>query len=106
LFVPECSEFERISKFWIEKVEKAITYLKWKKEKFRLMKCNNISSVEISELFCDSKIRYGIQVKFNSFLIWKYTVRWNIYAEITLLNGRVTFGYLRKKKEEKIRDTV
>jgi hypothetical protein len=40
-------------------------------------------------------------VKLNSFLIWKYTVRWSIYAEIALLSGNVLFGNLRRRKKRR-----
>jgi hypothetical protein len=96
--VPECVEFERISRLCVEKIEKAINYLKWKKEKFRLNRCKCVNVNEIDKLFGQSNIKYGIQVKLNSFLIWKYTVRWNVYAEIALLSGRVVFEHLRSRK--------
>jgi hypothetical protein len=55
----------------------------------------------IDDLFGNIKVRFGVQVKLNKFLIWKYTVRWNLYAEITLLSGRVIFGNLRNKKKRR-----
>jgi hypothetical protein len=99
--VPECAEFERISSWNVDKIEKAINYLRWKKDKFKMVKNNNISNAVIDELFGNMKVKFGIQVKLNNFLIWKYTVRWNLYAEITLLSGKVTFGYLRNRKKRR-----
>jgi hypothetical protein len=37
----------------------------------------------------------------NSFLIWKYTVRWSLYPEITLFNGEMIYGNLRSKKKKR-----
>jgi hypothetical protein len=99
--VPECAEFERVSSWNVDKVEKAINYLRWKNNKLKLVKNNNVSNAVIDELFGNTKIKYGIQVKLNNFLIWKYTVRWNLYAEITLLSGKATFGYLRNRTKRR-----
>jgi hypothetical protein len=65
------------------------------------LKSNNISNAEIDELFGDKKVKYGIQVKLNNFLIWKYTVRCDLYAEVILLSGKVAFGYLSNRKKRR-----
>jgi hypothetical protein len=101
LTVPECAEFERINKWTADKIDKAVNYLRWKKDKFKLTKNNNISGVAVDELFGDTKVKFGIQVKLNSFLIWKYTVRWNLYPEVALLSGKVILGYLRSRKKRR-----
>jgi hypothetical protein len=93
--IPECTNFEKVSNWCEEKIDKAICYLRWKKDKFKLQK-KNIENTLIEEAF-DSSAKYGFQVKFNSFLIWKFTVRWNLYAIINLISCKVTFGYSRSK---------
>jgi hypothetical protein len=35
----------------------------------------------------------------NSFPIWEYIVRWNIYVEIILSNDNVIVGNLRSRKK-------
>jgi hypothetical protein len=99
--VLDCSEFEKVSSWSAGKIEKAICYLRWKKDKFKLVVNENVNSAVIDDLFGNTKVRFGVQVKFNRFLIWKYTVWWNLYAEITLLSGRVIFGNLRNKKKRR-----
>jgi hypothetical protein len=47
----------------VDKVEKAINYLRWKKDKFKLAKNNNVSNAIIDELFGNIKVKYGIQFK-------------------------------------------
>jgi hypothetical protein len=97
--IPECMEFEKIHNPCGSKIEKAINCLKWKKEKFRLNKIKFTKSNEISDLFGRTGAKYGVQVNLNSFLIWKYTIRRNIYAEITILSGIVVFRQIRSRKK-------
>jgi hypothetical protein len=99
--IPECTEFEKIHNICGSKIEKAIKYLKWKKEKFRLNKVKSTKNNDIDDLFRRTGMKYGVQVKLNSFLIWKYSVRWNIYAEIKLLSGNVVFGQIRSRKKRR-----
>jgi hypothetical protein len=52
----------------------------------------------IEEIFGIKNKSFGIQVKLNSFLICKYTVKWNLQAEISLLNRIFVFNKSRSKK--------
>jgi hypothetical protein len=97
--IPECTNFEKVCNWCEEKIDKAICYLRWKKDKFKLQK-RIIENALIEETF-DSSAKNGIQAKFNSFLIWKYTVMWNLYAIINLLSCKVTFGCSRSKKKRR-----
>jgi hypothetical protein len=98
--IPECSNFEKVSSWCEKKIDKAICYLKWKKDKFKLQRNNIIDNTLIENLF-DDTMKYGFQVKLNSFLIWIYTVRWNLYAEISLLSSKVMFGCSRSRKKRR-----
>jgi hypothetical protein len=61
-------------------IDKLVSYLPWSKEKFRTNKVRLKSIEEISEILMLNKNSYDIQIKENSFIIWKFTIKWELYA--------------------------
>jgi hypothetical protein len=92
--------FEKLYEPGFNRVEKAVEFLKWKKEKVRLDYNKLIKPGEIEVLF-ENEVKYGVQMKVNSFIIWKYTLKWSICAEIAMFSGVVLFGNLKSKKKRR-----
>jgi hypothetical protein len=92
--------FERIYEPGFDKIEKAIKFLKWRKEKYRLNYNKLTGPREVEELF-KNDVKYGIQMKVNSFMVWKCTLKWSIYAEVTMFSGIVLFGNLKNKRKRR-----
>jgi hypothetical protein len=99
VIIPVLENFEKVYKPNLRKIEKAVHYIKWKREIFRLETTRNVGKDEMKILFDRGKTKVEIQMKFNSFLILKFTMKWNIYAEIALFSGNIVFGNLNSRKK-------
>jgi hypothetical protein len=72
--IPDNPNFETIKYKCPGVVDKLISYLPWNKEKYRVYRIRLKSVEEVSEMLIFNKNSFGIQVKENSFIIWRFTV--------------------------------
>lgn len=100
--IPENDNYEIIGQLIPAKVNKAVSNLRWIRNKYR----QNKISYDINEatnLLKIWKCSYGIQRNIDRFIIWKYAIKWEVYAEI-LFNGKLIImnGFGNRKKRRKI----
>jgi hypothetical protein len=101
VIIPNNPDFEIIRKLEMAKLNKAVSYLRWVRNRFRISRCD-IRPADIQELEL-WKQSFGCQRSENKFIIWKHVVKWRKYAEI-LINEKTAYveGFGRRKKGEKI----
>jgi hypothetical protein len=99
---PRNVNYEIIDQLNLIKVNKAINYLRWIRSKHRPNKVY-YNLEEATNLLKVWKCSYGIQKSIDRFIIWKYAIKWEIYAEM-LFNGNsvIMNGYGNRKKKKKI----
>jgi hypothetical protein len=100
--VPRNDNFEIVREFEISKVNKAISYLRWVRNRYRL---NNIKYdfEEAANLLKIWKYSYGIQKSIDRFIIWKYAIKCEMYPEMLFKKKLIYInGYGNRKKRRRI----
>jgi hypothetical protein len=91
--------FEMVNKAGTTSINKAINYLKWNRNKFKLK--NDI--VNINDLLSLNleKNSFGVQKEEKNFVIWKHAEKWRKYAEINTLGDALIFESFEKRKRKR-----
>jgi hypothetical protein len=101
VIVKDNPDYEMIKEVSPSKVNKAISYLKWKRNKYRARELK-VSYEEASDSLKIWNNSYRVQKSIDRFIIWKFSIKWEVYAEIlfnsdlVILNG---FGNRKKRKK-------
>jgi hypothetical protein len=86
-------------------IDKAIKYLKWNRNKFKL-NIGKITSLDVMNLELDN-MSFGIQKEEENFVIWKHVIKWTRYAEVNYLNEGIVFeSKCKKKKRRRIKTII
>jgi hypothetical protein len=100
----DSDDFKIINKSSSSSVNKAINYLKWNRNKFKIhngkVKAADIINLKLKET------AYGIQKEENNYVIWKHVLKWKKYAEINLFDEGILFEVFNKKKRRKKVETI
>jgi hypothetical protein len=100
--IPESENFEILKDLEISKINKAESYLRWVRNRFRLNKIN-VKFDEAEKCLKLWKNSYGLQRSIDRFIIWKHSVKWEKYAEILFREKTAIInGFGNRKKRRKI----
>jgi hypothetical protein len=74
IIIPDSSEFEIFKEFSLSKVNKAISFLKWKRNKYRPNKVefDYEEAATVLKIWTNS---FGVQKGIDRFIIWKFSVK-------------------------------
>jgi hypothetical protein len=90
--ISENSHFEVMRCRYYNEVDKFINYLKWSKEKYRISKVKLKPVKEVSNILNIGENSFGMQIKENSYIIRKLSVKLEIYAKISIYGKIATFN--------------
>jgi hypothetical protein len=93
--IPDNAKYEIIRKFEVAKINKAVNYLKWTRNRFKLSE-GEVKLPDILELNLQNQ-SFGCQRDENKFIMWKHVVKWKIYAEILIDENMLLFESFGKK---------